>query len=90
MTTPEIEKIANEHYQKYSLKDSDFPIGELIQRVGGFITGFKEGYNEAKIFLYTEEEMLKFGNFCSEYDDRLFGRRTQKQLLETWKILKTL
>jgi hypothetical protein len=34
---------AKNAYKKYSLKDDEFSLNEQIQRVGGFITGFKAG-----------------------------------------------
>ena len=38
-----------------------------------------------EMFPFTEEDMIEFAEFCSEYDYRLFGSKTYKELLRLWK-----
>ena len=34
--------------------------------------------------MYSEEDMKSFGKFCSEYDYRCFGSKTQEEMLSIW------
>jgi hypothetical protein len=58
-----IEQRAKEEYKKHSKDDERLTLDEQIQRSGGFIVGFKEGYKacqqnlEVSERLYTKEEM---------------------------------
>jgi hypothetical protein len=45
-----IEKLAREAYKKHSVEDDRLSLDEQIQRSGGFIVGFKEGFITAKSF----------------------------------------
>jgi site-specific DNA-adenine methylase len=43
----DVGKLTQDSYQKYSAHDNKISLDEQIQRSGGFIVGFKEGFNKA-------------------------------------------
>jgi hypothetical protein len=34
--------------------------------------------------LYSEEDMKSFGQFCTDYNYRCWGKRTQEEMLQIW------
>jgi hypothetical protein len=42
----DVEKLGKQAYKKHSVKDDSFSLLEQIQRSGGFLVGFKAGYNK--------------------------------------------
>ena len=47
---------------------------------------FKAGYNKSQeTNPNSDEDMRSFGKFCTEYDYRLFGRKSYEELLLFWK-----
>ena len=59
-------RLSKDAYKKHSVKDSTFSLDEQIQRCGGFIVGFKEGFKESAKWQreqdknkYSEEEVLE-------------------------------
>ena len=45
---------------------------------------FIEGAKWQAERMYSEEDMKSFGKFCSEYDYRCFGSKTQEEMLSIW------
>ena len=54
----DVEKLAENAYVKHEVKDDKLSLDEQIQRSGGFIVGFKAGYNAATK-VYSEEDLRK-------------------------------
>jgi hypothetical protein len=54
----DVEKLGKQAYKKHSVKDDSFSLLEQIQRSGGFLVGFKEGY-KAATKTYSEEDLRK-------------------------------
>ncbi len=59
----DVEKLSQNEYQKHSVEDETHTLNEEIQRSGGFIVGFKEGFNKAmelnKDKLFTVEDLYR-------------------------------
>jgi len=57
----DVEKLTKDSYQKHSVHDDKLSLDEQIQRSGGFIVGFKEGFIKAmelnKDKVFTLEDM---------------------------------
>jgi hypothetical protein len=57
------ERLSKNAYKKHSVKDDKLSLDEQIQRSGGFIVGFKEGFIESAKWqqerMYSEEDMKK-------------------------------
>jgi hypothetical protein len=57
------ERLSKDAYKKHSVKDNNLSLDEQIQRIRGFIVGFKEGMNEGAKWQaerrYSEEEVYK-------------------------------
>lgn len=34
--------------------------------------------------IYNKEDMMSFGNFCADYEYRVFGEKTQEEMLKIW------
>ena len=74
----DVEKLTKDSYQKYSVHDNKLSLDEQIQRSGGFIVGFKEGFNKVmelnkdKVFTLKDIkkaiEFDKFGFMHGEID----------------------
>lgn len=45
---------------------------------------FRDGAKWQSKIMYSEEDMKSFGKFCSEYDYRCFGSKTQEEMLSIW------
>jgi hypothetical protein len=58
----DVEKLAKSAYIKHGVKDDKLSLDEQIQRSGGFLVGFKEGY-KAATKIYSEEDIRKAMNF---------------------------
>lgn len=47
---------------------------------------FNLGYNKSQeTHPFSEEDIKSFGKFCADYEYRIYGSKTQEQLLEIWK-----
>lgn len=49
--------------------------------------GYESKINELKEkikTMYSEDDLKDFGKFCSEYDYRCFGKKSQEELLKIW------
>jgi hypothetical protein len=57
----DVEKLAEDSYQKHSVHDNKLSLDEQIQRSGGFIVGFKAGFNKAmelnKYKMFSEDDV---------------------------------
>jgi hypothetical protein len=54
----DVEKLAKNAYVKHGVKDDKLTLDEQIQRTGGFLVGFKEGY-KAATKVYSEEDLRR-------------------------------
>lgn len=51
-----------------------------------YTIGFIHGYNKSQeTHSFSEEDIKSFGKFCADYEYRIYGSKTQEQLLEIWK-----
>lgn len=57
-------------------------LGDNFQ--GGFCQGFIEGAVWQAKRLFSADDLKDFGKFCSEYDYRCFGKKSQEELLKIW------
>jgi hypothetical protein len=62
----DVEKLAKQAYKKHNVKDDTFSLDEQIQRSGGFLVGYKEGY-KAATKVYSEEDLRKAFNAGDNY-----------------------
>jgi hypothetical protein len=63
----DVKKLAKSAYIKHGVKDDKLSLDEQIQRSGGFLVGFKEGYKSATK-TYSEEDLVEFCmNMLSQY-----------------------
>jgi hypothetical protein len=85
-----VEKLTQDSYQKYSAHDNKISLDEQIQRSGGFIVGFKEGFNKAmelnkdKVFTIENiEEAFAYGQLNQVHNQKYFsGSKTYIQSLQ--------
>lgn len=56
----EVEILHKDAYVKHSVKDDKLSFDEQIQRSGGFIVGYKEGYNKSQETHPFSEEDIRF------------------------------
>lgn len=73
----DVEELAENSYIEHH--KNDLSLDELIQRSGGFIVGFKEGFNKAmglnKDKLFTMDDMIKaidFDSFENEHEGKFY------------------
>jgi hypothetical protein len=65
----DVEKLTQDSYQKYSAHDNKISLDEQIQRSGGFIVGFKEGFNKAmELNRFTLEDIKRAISFGQGMD----------------------
>lgn len=87
------ERLSKDAYKKHSVKDYELSLDEQIQRSGGFIVGFKEGFRAhqelTKDKLFTIEDINKamdcVYNWMIEGSGNLYGRFPRASSLEELK-----
>ena len=81
----DVEKLAQDSYQKHSVHDNKLSLDEQIQRSGGFIVGFKAGFNKAmelnKDKVFTLEDMRKA--YYVGYEDGKSGATFFQKLIQS-------
>ncbi len=80
----DVEKLAEESYQKHRIDDKNYSINEQIQRSGGFSIGFEEGFNKAmELNRFTLEQAVEMAKILVSNPFEKSGK-TAQELVDTY------
>lgn len=86
----DIPKVVDE-VEKLGIKNNEIKISTdifpdaALERRWNF-EGFQDGYNKSQeTHSFSKEDLKSFGEFCAEYNYRLFGTKSYEELLQLWQ-----